>query len=65
MKKRIKKMRIYCLENGRIQLVKYNKKSNDIPKVCLNFRTLTEVLNDYPAIYSLTVYFLRVSVNCH
>lgn len=35
------------LEDGREQLRKYNKKSNNIPKVCLNFRTPNEVLNDY------------------
>ena len=42
-----KKMRMYSLEDGREQLSKYNKKSNNIPKVCLNFRTPNEVLNDY------------------
>ena len=42
-----KKMRMYSLEDGRAQLAKYNKKSNNIPKVCLNFRTPKEVLNDY------------------
>ena len=42
-----KKMRMYSLEDGREQLRKYNKKSNNIPKVCLNFRTPNEVLNDY------------------
>lgn len=42
-----KKMRMYSLEDGRKQLRKYNKKSNNIPKVCLNFRTPNEVLDDY------------------
>lgn len=42
-----KKMRMYSLEDGREQLRKYNKKSNNIPKVCLNFRTPNEVLDDY------------------
>lgn len=42
-----KKMRMYSLEDGREQLRKYNKKSNNIPKICLNFRTPNEVLNDY------------------
>lgn len=42
-----KKMRMYSLEDGREQLRKYNKKSNNIPKACLNFRTPNEVLNDY------------------
>ena len=41
-----KKMRMYSLEDGREQLRKYNKKSNNIPKACLNFRTPNEVLND-------------------
>ena len=27
-----KKMRMYCLEDGRRQLAKYNVRSNDIPK---------------------------------
>ena len=45
-----KKMRMYSLEDGRKQLQKYNKKSNNIPKVCLNFRTPNEVLNDYLAV---------------
>lgn len=42
-----KKMRMYSLEDGREQLRKYNKKSNNISKVCLNFRTPNEVLDDY------------------
>ena len=45
-----KKMRMYSLEDGRVQLTKYNKKSNNIPKVCLNFRTPNEVLGDYLAV---------------
>lgn len=39
-----KKMRMYNLEDGKKQLKKYNLKSNNIPKVCLNFRTPNEVL---------------------
>lgn len=31
-----KKMRLYGLEDGRKQLTKYNKKSNDIPEICLD-----------------------------
>ncbi len=42
-----KKMRMYSLEDGRTQLARYNRKSNNIPKVCLNFRTPNEVLKDY------------------
>lgn len=42
-----KKMRIYSLEDGRRQLEKYNKKSNTIPKSCLNYKSPEEVLNDY------------------
>lgn len=42
-----RKMRMYSLEDGRAQLAKYNKKSNNIPKTCLNFRSPNEVLQDY------------------
>lgn len=42
-----KKMRMYSLEDGRKQLAQYNKKSNNIPKICLNFKTPNEVLNAY------------------
>jgi IS30 family transposase len=45
-----KKMRMYCLEDGRKQLERYNARSNDIPKSCLNFRSPNEVLSDYYAI---------------
>ncbi len=42
-----KKMKMYNLADGRMQLVKYNKKSNDIPKTCLNFLTPNEELAKY------------------
>ena len=45
-----KKMKMYSLSDGRKQLEKYNYKSNNIPKICLKFRTPNEVLNDYLAI---------------
>ena len=45
-----KKMRMYCLEDGRKQLEKYNKKSNTIPKTCLNFLTPNEAIDKYLAI---------------
>jgi len=45
-----KKMRMYSLSDGRTQLMKYNKKSNNIPKICLNFRSPNEVLEDYLAL---------------
>lgn len=45
-----KKMKMYNLEDGRKQLKVYNKKSNNIPKICLNFHTPNEVLTDYLAI---------------
>ena len=45
-----KKLRMHSLEDGRAQLAKYNKKSNNIPKVCLNFKTPNQVLNDYLAV---------------
>ena len=42
-----KKMKMFNLEDGRKQLTKYNKISNDIPKICLNFQTPNEVMNKY------------------
>ena len=45
-----KKMRMYSLEDGRKQLERYNLRLNDIPKICLNFRSPNEALADYLAI---------------
>lgn len=42
-----KKMKMYNLEDGRKQLSKYNKKSNNIPKTCLGFLTPNEMLIKY------------------
>lgn len=42
-----KKMRMYNLEDGRKQLAKYNKKSNDTVKICLDFKTPNEKLKEY------------------
>jgi IS30 family transposase len=42
-----KKMRMYSLEDGRRQLTRYNKWSNTIPKICLNFLSPNEVLEKY------------------
>ena len=42
-----KKMKMYNLDDGRKQLARYNKKSNDIPKICLGFLTPNEVLEKY------------------
>lgn len=42
-----KKMRMYCLEDGRKQLKRYNKWSNSIPKICLDFKSPNEVLREY------------------
>ena len=42
-----KKIMMYNLSDGRKQLEKYNKKSNNIPKICLSFRSPNEVLDDY------------------
>ena len=42
-----KKIKMYNLEDGRQQLAKYNKKSNDIPKICLGFLTPNEIVNKY------------------
>ena len=45
-----KKMRMYNLEDGRKQLAKYNLKSNNIPKICLNFLSPNEVMEKYLAV---------------
>ena len=42
-----KKMKMYNLVDGRKQLVKYNVKSNNIPKICLGFLTPNEMLSKY------------------
>lgn len=42
-----KKMKMYTLEDGRNQLMKYNKWSNNIPKICLEFKSPNEVLKEY------------------
>lgn len=44
------KMRMYSLEDGRKQLAKYNKISNNISKSCLNYRSPAAVLADYLAV---------------
>ena len=44
------KMRMYSLEDGRKQLKKYNRISNNISKCCLNYRSPQEVLEDYLAV---------------
>lgn len=41
------KMRMFSLEDGRKQLAKYNKISNNISKSCLKYRSPNEVLADY------------------
>lgn len=45
-----KNMRMYNLQDGRKQLSKYNKVSNDIPKICLNFQSPNEVLKKYQGV---------------
>lgn len=42
-----KKMRMFNLDDGRQQLKRYNQKSNNIPKTCLDFQTPNEVLQKY------------------
>lgn len=42
-----KKLRMYSLEDGRKQLRRYNRFSNTIPKVCLDFKSPNEVLAEY------------------
>ena len=40
-----KKMKMYSLADGRKHLERYNKKSNNIPKICLKFLTPNEILS--------------------
>lgn len=42
-----KKMKMYSLEDGRKQIARYNKKSNNIPKICLGFFSPNEMLGKY------------------
>lgn len=42
-----KNMRMYSLEDGRKQLKRYNRFSNTIPKVCLDYKSPNEVLSAY------------------
>ena len=44
------KMRMYGLEDGRKQLAKYNKISNNISKSCLKYKSPNTVLVDYLAV---------------
>lgn len=44
------RMKMYNLEDGRNQLARYNKISNNISKICLNYRSPNAVLNDYLAV---------------
>lgn len=44
------KMRMYSLADGRKQLKRYNLKSNNYVKICLGFRSPSEVLSDYLAV---------------
>ena len=44
------KMKMYGLNDGLKQLQKYNAKSNNIPKICLGFKTPNEVIQEYMAI---------------
>lgn len=41
------KMKMYSLADGRTQPEKYNKKSNNIPKICLGFLTPNEIMKKY------------------
>jgi len=41
------KLRMYDLADGRKQLAVYNKKSNNIPKICLGFLSPNQVLEKY------------------
>lgn len=42
-----KNMRMYSLEDGRKQLEKYNRKSNNIVKICLDFKSPNEKWKEY------------------
>jgi len=42
-----KKMKMYSLEDGRNQLKRYNRWSNNIPKICLDFKSPNDVLKEY------------------
>lgn len=42
-----KKMKMYNLEDGRKQLKRYNRFSNTIPKVCLDYKSPNEILAEY------------------
>ena len=44
------KMRMFSLEDGRKQLAKYNKISNNISKSCLKYRSPNAVLADFLAV---------------
>ena len=44
------KMRMFSLEDGRKQLAKYNRISNNISKSCLKYRSPNAVLADYLAV---------------
>lgn len=44
------KMRMYSLADGRAQLARYNKWSNSIPKICLNFLSPNEELAIYQGV---------------
>lgn len=52
-----KKIRMYNLEDGRKQIAKYNRWSNNIPKICLDFKTPNEVLKEYQESGMATVNF--------
>lgn len=45
-----RKMRMFSLSDGRAQLARYNKWSNTIPKVCLNFLSPNEELAKYQGV---------------
>lgn len=45
------KMRMYSLEDGRKQIAAYNRRSNDIVKVCLNYRSPNEVVEAYQYLF--------------
>ena len=44
------KMRMYSLKDGQKQIERYNRLSNNIPKICLGFQTPNEKMTDYLAV---------------
>ena len=44
------KMRMFSLNDGQKQLTRYNRLSNNIPKVCISFKSPNELMSEYLAV---------------